>query len=181
MSAFDDAMAFNWRPENDGQGFHDDPRDPGGATSWGVTFATWTAWQALHRAPADLETFRALPATAFLPLYHTLFWTAVQGDSLPPGVSLSVFDAAVGSAPAHAARFLQAVVGTVQDGMIGPVTLAAARALVPAQVITCLCEEREAYYARLPTFRIYGRGWNRRAEDCQKLALTIAGGGSATA
>lgn len=174
-TAFDAALAFIWRPENDGQGFHNDPRDPGGATSWGVTFSTWCGWQIMHGARPTLEIFKTLGPAELTPLYRTLFWNAIHGDELAPGVSLMVFDAAVGSGPGNAARWLQATVGVTQDGAIGPVTLAAAARSIPARLVNSLASEREAFYARLPTFAVYGRGWDRRCEDCRRLALSLAG------
>lgn len=171
---FDIAMDFVWRPENDGQGYHDSPFDPGGATTWGVTFDTWAAWCRLHKTMPTLSTFRTLGPLALLPLYRAWFWNACRCGDLPLGVGLSVFDIAVGSAPAHAARFLQSVVGTIQDGEIGPITLAATAALPAPHVINELCVQRESFYASLPTFRVFGRGWDRRAQDCRTLALSMA-------
>jgi lysozyme family protein len=172
---FDAAIAFVWRPDNDGQGYHDDPRDPGGATTWGVTFATWSAWQRLHGTTPTLAAFRVLGPDDLRTLYRALFWNACQCGALPLGVGLVVFDAAVGSAPLHAARWLQQVVGVTQDGEIGPETIAAARRMPPVVTINALATTREAFYASLPTFRVYGRGWDRRATDCCLLALSMAG------
>jgi lysozyme family protein len=170
---FDTALAFAWRPENDGQGFHNDPRDPGGATTWGVTFGTWSGWQRMHGAVPTLAAFQALGPDDLRPLYRALFWNACRCDSLHPAVALVVFDAAVGSAPAHAARFLQSVLHVAQDGAIGPVTLAAAAQQPPAHLVNALTLARESFYAGLAAFRIYGNGWDRRAEDCRRLALSM--------
>lgn len=174
MTTFDDAMAFVWRPENDGQGFHNDPRDPGGATTWGVTFTTWSGWQRLHGYTSLLDDFKRLEPKDLRPIYRALFWNAIHGDALPAGVSLMVFDAAVGSGPGNAARWLQQVLGgLVVDGAIGPATLARVHAVDPAEVVNYLADRREAFYADLPTFPIYGRGWDRRCEDCRAEALRI--------
>lgn len=172
---FGTALGFIWRPENDGQGFHDDPSDPGGATSWGVTFATWSGWARLHGLRAvTLDAFKSLGQPDFSPLYQAWFWNACCCGDLPAGVGLSVFDTGVGSAPAHAVRFLQSVLGVAQDGLIGPATLAAAVRTPPRRIIDALCVQRETFYASLPMFRIYGNGWDRRAEDCRHLALGLA-------
>ena len=171
---FETALAFIWRPDNDGQSFHMTANDPGGATSWGVTFSTWASWERLHGRQPALAVFRTLGMADFRPLYRAWFWNACRCASLPPGVDLTVFDAAVGSAPAHAARFLQSVVGADQDGEIGPLTCAAAARMPAADVINKLVATREAFYAALPTFRYFGRGWDRRAEDCRALALSMA-------
>jgi lysozyme family protein len=175
MSAdpFTTALAFIWRPENDGQGFHDDPRDPGGATSWGATYATYTAWLAMHKLSMSLAAFKVLPQSAFTPFYRALFWQACRCDELPPGVAVSVFDAAVGSAPAHAIKFLQTAAGAVADGVFGPMTMAVVKGHAPDDLIRSMWLLRDKFYADLPTFRIYGRGWDRRAADCEALSLSF--------
>ena len=172
---FDPAMSFVWRPNNDGQGYHDDPQDPGGATTWGVTFTTWSGWQRMHGAVPTLATFRVLGPDHLRALYRALFWNACQCAALPIGIGLMTFDAAVGSAPLHAARWLQSVVGVPQDGEIGPQTIAAARQMPVTTIINALATTRESFYASLPTFRYYGNGWDRRAQDCRVLALGMAG------
>lgn len=170
---FDPAFAFVERPDNDGQPCHVTPNDPGKATAWGVTFATWSAWQRMHGATPTLAAFQALTMADTSPLYRALFWNACQCGSLAPGVGLMVFDAAVGSAPLHAARWLQSVVGVPQDGAIGPQTIAAAGRMPAARIINALATTRESFYASLPTFRYFGNGWDRRAEDCRRLALSM--------
>lgn len=170
----DIALPFVWRPENDGQSFHNDPRDPGGATSWGVTFSTWSGWQRMHSQSAAFATFHDLARDAFAPLYRTLFWQAVRGDEVHPAVAVSLFDAAVGSAPRHAIEFLQSVLGVDQDGVFGNVeTMPAVRSHDPADIVQRLWKARDAFYEALPTFRIYGNGWERRAADCERLSLSL--------
>lgn len=174
MTFEDIALPFIWRVENDGQPFHNDPRDPGGATSWGVTFSTWASWQRLHNQPAMFATFRSLARDAFMPLYRLLFWQAVRGDEVPPAIAASLFDAAVGSAPLHAIQFLQTVLGVTVDGIFGnKETMPAVLRADPADLVHGLWQNREAYYVRLPTYRIYGRGWDRRAADCERLSLSL--------
>ena len=67
---FPTALSFIWRPDNDGQPFHDTPHDPGGATNWGVTYSTWTGWQQLHKLPVSMDAFKALGKDDFQPLYR---------------------------------------------------------------------------------------------------------------
>lgn len=166
---------FTWRPENDGQGPHVTRGDRGGATSWGMTWRTWCGWCQANGLPAPApEEFLALDRTAFEPAYHVLMWNAVQADRLPAGVDLCVFDFAVGSGPFWAAKLLQMIVGVAQDGRIGPVTLAAVARQDPRDVIDALTLRDEAYYASLSDFRVFGRGWDRRREDCKRLALEMA-------
>jgi lysozyme family protein len=174
MSRFDDCLAFTWRPENDGQAFHRDPNDPGGATAWGVTFATFRAWRLVRGMPdPTLSTFIGVDKSELRSLYQTLFWSTVQGDALPPGVDLCVFDFAVLSNCIRSAQFLQRCLGVTEDGHIGPITLRAANNAVPGALMQALTTRDEAFYASLSTFRIFGHGWDRRADDRFRLAVTM--------
>ena len=100
---FDPAFAFVVeRPDNDGQPCHVTPNDPGKATAWGVTFASYgSAWQRMHGATPTLAAFQALTMADTSPLYRALFWNAKPVLLHYPTASASwVFgDAAVGSAP----------------------------------------------------------------------------------
>nr|WP_292315263.1 putative peptidoglycan-binding domain-containing protein [Mesorhizobium sp.] len=78
------------------------------------------------------------------------------------------------SGPGRAAKYLQAVLGVVQDGRIGPATLAAARAKSAGVVIDALCDARLAFLERLPTWPSFGRGWSARVASVRRQALLIS-------
>lgn len=173
MSAFTDAMAFNWRPEFDGQGPHVTPKDPGGATSWGMTYGTWKAWQAIHGQPADLTIFMHATRESFLPIFQAWFWNAMQADNLPIGVSLSVFDDAIVAGAHSAAVRLQAVVQVRQDGMVGPLTINACRKMPAGATIAGLAAARHRYYDNLPNAPTFARGWDHRIDTCCELSQQL--------
>lgn len=152
-------------------GFVDHPADPGGATALGITRAT------LARArgrPASVADVKALTRAEAAAIYRRLYWDAVAGDRLPPGLDLAVFDLAVNSGPPRALRLLQSSLGVPQDGVLGPVTLRAARACESATAIRALAQARLGFLHRLATWRVFGRGWNRRVEEVAKVALALA-------
>lgn len=156
-------------------GFVNHPRDPGGMTNLGVTKRTWEGWTGRPASEADM---RALTRETVAPLYRKNYWDAVQGDKLPPGLALAVFDFAVNAGPARAARYLQRMVGVVQDGEIGPRTLAAVTGFVhqhsDAGAVRRYQEARRDYYRALGTFKTFGKGWLRRVDEVEKRALELA-------
>lgn len=159
-------------------GFVDHPADPGGATSLGITRAT------LARArgrPVSIADVKALTRAEAAAIYRRLYWDAVAGDQLPPGLDLAVFDLAVNSGPARALRLLQRCLDVAQDGVLGPVTLGAARACEPGAAIRALARARLGFLHRLATWRVFGRGWNRRVEEVAKIALALAASSSQVA
>ncbi len=172
---FDQGLAFIWRPENDGQPLHYTPKDPGGATSWGVTFQTWAGWQGLHSQVKSMQVFQGLKQADFSPLYRALFWNACRCGNLG-AIGVAVFDAAVMSGPGNAAKFLQQALGIDVDGAIGPVTVQAAVSVDPARLNDMLLAERNAFYQANPNFNTFGHGWMRRAFDCHGFVAGLIGG-----
>lgn len=166
--AFDKALAVILRHEG---GFVNHPRDPGGMTNLGVTKNTWEAWTG---KPATEATMRALTPATVAPLYRKNYWEKAGCDKLHPGIALCVFDFAVNAGPARAVRYLQKVVGTAQDGVIGPATLEMANAWADRALVDLYQEAREGYYRSLGTFATFGRGWLRRVAETTATAKELA-------
>ena len=173
MHDFDDALPVILREEG---GYVDDARDPGGVTNLGVTAATWASWSG---QPATDDVMHALTVADVSPLYKVRYWDAVQGDQLPAGINLCVFDFAVNGGPGHAAKTLQGVVGADQDGQIGPGTLGAVSTFVNArglaELVQAYSDARKEFYRSLSTFSVFGGGWTNRVDYVEGVALSWAG------
>lgn len=152
-------------------GYVDHPADPGGATNMGITLATLRDWR---KRPVSKAEVRALTRAEAADIYRARYWDAVRADDLPAGVDLMVFDLAVNSGVKRAALFLQEALGVAADGVIGPVTLAALRAVRPVEVIERMAARRERYYRGLRTFPTFGKGWLVRLDSVHARALEWA-------
>jgi lysozyme family protein len=169
---FQDALNFIWLPTNDGQSYHASAHDPGSATAWGVTYATWTAWQKMHNASTTLAIFAAMKQSDFVALYRTQYWNSTRcGVMGAPGIQ--IFDIAVNCGPGHAASFLQHVLGIPNTSQVDPATLQAYAKADPAVVTRALCTQREEYYAQCPNACYFERGWDNRAEACRDYVLSL--------
>lgn len=168
---FDAAIEFALQPENDGQPYHVDAHDPGGGTAWGVTEATWAT--ALAHGYVAGELLADATQAQCVAILRAMYWNACCCDNLPRGVDAAVFDMAMVAGPGRAVRLLQRVVGTVEDASIGPKTMLAVADAKPRDIVMKLTTADEAFFASLNTFCYFGRGWDRRAEDCQRLALSL--------
>lgn len=164
-------VGFTLLPANDGQPCHATSGDPGGATAWGITHATLSDW--LGR-PATLDDMRALTAQTAAPIYRDRFWRPCGGDGLAAGLDLMVFDHAVTCGPADSVRLLQGVVGTAEDGILGPVTLAACACMDVSGLIAELSDEQAANYGGMGDFWRFGRGWLKRLERRRDAAIGMA-------
>ena len=173
VSNFKNALRFTLKYEG---GYVDHPADPGGATNLGITHRTLAAFRGRSVTKADV---RALTHDEAAKIYKLRYWDKIEGDALPLGVDLAVFDYAVNSGPAKAAKALQKIVGVTADGVIGMDTLDAAKARDPSELINAICDERLAFVKRLKTWRAFGKGWSSRIAAVRKTALKMAKAGGA--
>lgn len=159
-------------------GFTDDPRDRGnwteGRVGKGQLKGTKFGISAMSYPRVDI---RNLTREKAADIYRLDFWAAVEGDALPSGVDLCVFDAAVNSGSWRATRWLQEVVGVSQDGRIGPLTMGAVSARKPADIINAYCDARLRDMRTFATWDDHGKGWTRRVEGIRATALKWAAEG----
>ena len=152
-------------------GFVNHKSDPGGMTNLGVTRQAWEMHVGHAVEEADM---RALTPDVVTPFYKKSYWDKVKGDALPSGVDYAVFDIAVNSGVARAGRILQQALGLIDDGIIGPNTLAAMNGKNSQDLIKKICDIRLTFMQRLPTWPTFGRGWAKRVADVQADALLMA-------
>lgn len=158
-------------------GYVNHPKDPGGATNKGITIGT------LKRlgidvdgdGDSDIADLKGLRHEHVARVYKLFYWDAVKADLLPPGVDYTVADFAVNSGPSRAAKHLQAAVGVVQDGDIGPKTLAAVAKADPEDIIRAIHASRMRFLRGLKTWATFGKGWSRRVDDVLALSLKMLG------
>lgn len=168
MTNFDQALAVILRHEG---GYVDHPDDPGGATNLGITHKTLAAWRG---RPVTKAEVRALTRAEAAQIYRANYWNAVNGDSLPPGVDLVVFDMAVNAGVSRASKMLQRLVYVEDDGHIGPMTLSAVARMGAAALINGYSSARMDHYRSLHHWNKFGKGWTRRTEETRAQALDMA-------
>lgn len=101
-------------------------------------------------------------------IYKPDFWDRAKGDQLHGAVAFQLFDMATNHGPGNAIRMLQRAAGVVDDGQIGPLSLAAVNKMSVSDVIMRLNAERLLFIAKISTFSKYGAGWvNRTAHNLQ--------------
>lgn len=152
-------------------GYVDHPADPGGATMKGITLATFSAFKKKPMTKAEL---RAISDADVETIYKTGYWDTMRCDDLPAGVDLLAFDMAVNKGVNRATRLLQQAAGVRDDGVLGPMTLAAIRKMPAKELIVKVSEGRRGFYRGLKTFPVFGRGWLRRVDETEKEALHAA-------
>lgn len=156
-------------------GFVNHSKDPGGMTNLGVTKQTYEEWIG-HKVSE--RVMRSLTPQLVSSLYKKRYWSALRCDDLPPGLDLCIFDFGVNAGPARSGRYLQRMVGAKEDGQIGPGTLQLVKEYVERNglgaAIRSFQERRRSYYGQLPTFSTFGRGWLRRVDEVEGVALKMS-------
>lgn len=148
-------------------GYVNHPEDPGGETNWGVTLRT-------AREAGYTGSMRHLTRDQAKEIYRTAYWGRAQAEQYDGAIAFQVFDAAVNHGIGQAIRFLQRAVGVADDGAVGPVTLAAVRAMSVTDVLARFNAERLDFYTKLSTWPTFGKGWARRVVGNLKYAAEDA-------
>ena len=160
-------------------GWSDDPYDPGGATMKGVTIKVYAAHIGMpltaQTSAVLKQQLRRISDQALADIYRRNYWDPVRCDELPPGVDFVVWDASVNSGPVRSGKFLQKALGLTADGHVGDITIKAANAADPAQLVKRIMAERRAFLRSLSTYWRFGRGWETRCDNVEAVAVTRAG------
>ncbi|MFC0199330.1 holin-associated N-acetylmuramidase [Paracoccus rhizosphaerae] len=166
-------------------GYVNDPDDPGGATNHGVTTGTMKLLgMDLNRdGRVDAADVRALTRAQAEQVFVEHYFRKPRLSELPEALQPSVFDMYV-NAGGNAIKILQRLITrmgfrTADDGVVGPMTIAAVRdaaQAAPLHLADAYGIARRNYYYALadqrPASRKYARtraggkgGWITRAEE----------------
>lgn len=160
---FEKALAFALRWEG---GYSNHPADKGGETNRGITYQTYNAYRRSKGLP--IRSVRYLEEAELQEIYRRHYWIAAACDFLPSKLAIAHFDWAVNAGIRNATRTLQQVVGTIPDGIMGPLTRAAIKNALASQgeqrLVLAYCGDREACYRRWGkgTQAAFLQGWLNR-------------------
>lgn len=143
------------------QGYVNNPKDPGGETSWGIS----------KRSYPNLN-IKKLTREDARKIYRRDFWDRIHADEMYDGVAFQALDFAVNSGIEVAVRKLQLAVGVADDGYWGPVTRKAAQAMAEHRIIMRLIAERMDFQTLLSNWSDAGKGWtHRNAQNLRYAAV----------
>jgi lysozyme family protein len=96
-------------------GFSDVLDDPGGATNFGVTQATYDVYRQNKNLP--IQSVKFITQEEVYDCYYTMYYLIGRCDRLPPAVAFVMFDACVNFGPYGATKLLQKSLGIIEiDG-----------------------------------------------------------------
>src|SRR5579862_2387533 len=120
-------------------GYTNDAADPGGPTNWGITIFDARMYWKPNATAADVKS---MPKSVAEDIYRKHYANPIQYDSLPAGVDYAVLDYGINSGNSRAIRVLQSILNVNQDGVVGPVTIAAANKHDPVDLIKQIYTQR---------------------------------------
>jgi lysozyme family protein len=171
MNNLDFCTRFTFSQEGGYQCLHEDDGNWTGGrigagelvgTNHGISAPVLAHWRLpMPTVAADMQE---LPIEGARAIAAALFGNPMQIDLLPAGVDLMAFEAAWCCGLRTGAAMLQRALAVPADGAIGEITLAAARQVWPARVVTDVDQAMREHLKTLRGWPEFGRGWIARAD-----------------
>lgn len=165
-ATYDAAMVRVFADEG---GYTNDPKDPGGATNWGITiFDARKYW----KSDATAADVKEMPKPVASGIYKKHYAAPVRYDDLPAGFDYSVFDAGINSGIGRAIPWACKSLGIAPAGIDAVVPKASAS---PDKValIKKYWALRLSFLHGLKTWSHFGAGWGRRCAQGEAAAVKM--------
>jgi len=138
-------------------GYSNHPLDKGGETNMGITKANY-----------PMEDIKNLTKDKAISLYYRDYWCPMNLELLnDEDLILHVFDMGVNAGPKTAIKLLQRIVGTKDDGVLGPITVGAI-ASYSGDIEEEYIKRRKLFYITIaqnkPDQKVFLKGWLARIE-----------------
>jgi len=151
VSGFDEAFPIVMDTE---KGFVNNPKDPGGATKWGVT-------ERVARKNGYTGDMRNLLLSEARDIAKKEYWDPHRCDELPYIIAFQVFDTAYNGG--YAVKWLQLACNVKPSGIMNEETITAANGHGTQAIVMVFCAHRLMYYTALKgLWKEFGRGWATR-------------------
>jgi lysozyme family protein len=147
-------------------GYSDNPKDPGnwtgGKVGKGKLLGTKYGIAANTYPGINIKDLTEAQAKA---IYFEDWWCALDMQRFSKVMQFQMFDAAFNHGMRNASKMFQRAVKSHDDGIIGPKTMIAAKAMDDNDKVIRFLSYRLRFFTDLKTFDTFGRGWSRRVAD----------------
>jgi len=140
-----------------------DSKDPGnwtgGRVNVGVLLGTKFGIAANTYPDLDIPKLTLDQAKA---IYYRDWWLKAGADEFDAAIVYQLWDFAVNAGMSTAKRALQRAASVADDGQVGPLTIAAVKAMTVTDVLMRFNAQRLRHYTSLSTWPTFGKGWVNR-------------------
>jgi lysozyme family protein len=150
-------------------GYTNDPKDPGGATNWGITISDAQKYWQAEATPADVK---AMPKAVAADIYRKHYATPLRYDDLPPGFDYSVLDAGINSGVGRAIPWAGKAIGRPVKSINDVVQFVGTIAEM-VSLIQRYWAIRLTFLQGLSTWSHFGTGWGRRCARGEVAAVRM--------
>lgn len=156
-------------------GFANDPADSGGATMRGVTLNTYKQYCKLKGKPSPtVQDLKAITEATVIDILRTLYWNPCKGDDIRnQSVANLIVNSCWGTGMVYM-KIIQGVLCVKQDGVVGPVTLAAINNANQRELFTKLWNRRKKFFEGTveSSIRKYEAKIGRKATEAELMKYT---------
>jgi lysozyme family protein len=164
-------------------GYSDHPKDPGGATKFGITQRVLDEWRRSQGRPT--MSVISLTKEEATDIYFDRYWQPLMCRVMFEPIALMLMDTGVNIGIYGAAKIVQRCVGVAADGFVGSktinaITSAYARFVTDSrqpmllwQMHMARCSYYETIVNKNPILNEFLTGWMRRASECLSLSLDV--------
>ena len=168
---------FAWLMKWEGKTVHNDPRDPGGQTAWGISrryHPLWAGWVLVDRGVTSGHEFEDLVNRFYLSTYGVLW------EDAPQRVAPVLVDTAINMGSVYAVQLMQdalcRLAGSMYitvDGRMGPQTREALKRADHDGLAFAMCALRMAEYVRRARKdrdkQVFLQGWLNRVASLMEV------------
>lgn len=143
-------------------GFSNHPNDKGGATMRGITIGTFRSVYGQGKSVQDLKN---MTDAQWLYIFKKLYWNRWKADEIENQSIANLLVDWVWGSGTTGIKLAQGVLGVVQDGIVGPKTLAAVNSQDASTLFAKLWKRRKEHFeaiAKKPGQSVFLRGWLSR-------------------
>lgn len=153
-------------------GYVNHPRDPGGATNFGVTQAVYDEYRISKKLAK--RSVKQIAESEVDDIYLTRYANKIRYDELPAGIDYATLDGAVNSGVSRGAKWLQSAIGISADGKIGNQTISVAAKTDAIATVKAMCAKRISFLRGLTIFSTFGKGWTSRVSRVEAESVSMA-------
>ena len=168
MSAatYDAAMVRVFADEG---GYTNDPKDPGGATNWGITIFDARKYWNPNATDADVK---AMPKDVAAAIYRSHYAEPIRYNDLPAGFDYSVFDAGINSGVGRAIPWASKAIG-IDSKVLNDIVVQSNATVDKVSMIQKYWAIRLAFLHGLGTWSHFGGGWGKRCANGEAAAVRM--------